>query len=196
MLEQKLDPNNTETHFYVLKKSGEIAAFLRFDHRDDLEPGAYYGGSFNMRPDLRGSAIGEVFMQRTLQKEAERHVVYANVVPDAVVGARYVEDGFVIRGIDVVEEGGMVTEDLSIRLDKAFNARAKAKQPGVSFAHLLAGVDGVRVERFTYPEEKATFLSRIRECTAEGEVVTRYWIDPVHPETRFLAFEAVEEPAS
>jgi len=188
-LQRGLDPHNKNTHFYVLKKDGNVSAFIRFDHRDDLEPGAYYAGSLNISPELRSSAIGRVFMENTLDKEAEKHTLYAHVVPDAEVGTRYVEDGLVITGVDEVTVDNLKTVELAIRKDERKNPSYRARQEGVTNEKLLKGVEGVRVERFDYTEEKDAFLDTIRTANKRGEVVTRYWVDPENKDVRYLAIE-------
>lgn len=192
MLEKTSDPTNKDTHFYLLKRSDNIGAFLRFDHRDDLEPRAYYGGSFNVAPALRGSAIGEAFFKRVTDQEAGEHTIYAHVIPDAVVGARYVEDGSLITGVDTIKIGDKETVELALRRDD--RRQYRARQSGLTTAELQKGIDGVRLESFRYPEDKDAFLAAIKKASASGEVVSRYWIDEQDTKRRYLAFESDAEP--
>ncbi|MFA5945582.1 MAG: hypothetical protein WC802_01570 [Patescibacteria group bacterium] len=189
VLEAKFEKENTDTHFYTLKKDGQLAAFMRFDHRDDIEPGAYYAGSLNIAPSLRGSAIGEAFMKNTLDAEAEKHPIYAHFIPDAIVGAKYVEDGLLITGITKVTAEGKSSVELSLRRDDRRTNQFKARAKGVTPEALMAGMEGVRILSFDYSKEKSAFIQAIKDASHNGEVISRYWLDPKNSNRRYLAIE-------
>jgi hypothetical protein len=111
-------------------------------------------------------------------------------VPDAKVSARYVEDGFVITGVDTVAADDQTADELAILRDDKLNSHYKARQPEATQADILKGIPGVRVQEFDYSTHKAEFLAAIRQATADNEVVSRYWIDKRNPNLRYLAFEA------
>jgi len=188
-LERGFDSKNENTHFYLTKKDGKIIGFIRFDERNDLEPGAYYAGSFNVRPEYRGSAVGDAMMDKTLEHEAKEHVLYAHVVADAAVGARYVENGLVVTGVKWIEKDGDRVADLAIRQDNKKNDQYRARKDGITHDKLLIGVPGVRVRKFDYLNEKENFLRAIEEAAVAGEVVSRYWTDPKDSNTRYIAIE-------
>jgi hypothetical protein len=78
-LSEKLDPANTETDFYILKKGTELTAMLRLDKHEHDGQLDYYFGSFNISPTMRGKTIGKAFMRRTIDIAAENHVIRAHV---------------------------------------------------------------------------------------------------------------------
>lgn len=57
------DPNK---RFYLFKIDGELTSFLRFD---DLPDGKKHIASFNVRPEVKGSAIGAALLQKALELE-------------------------------------------------------------------------------------------------------------------------------
>ncbi|HBL39373.1 TPA: hypothetical protein DDZ10_01750 [Candidatus Uhrbacteria bacterium] len=189
-LKRGFDPKNTGTHFYVTKKDGKMVGFIRFDQRDDLEPGAYYAGSLNIRPEYRGSAVGEAVLEKTLHHEAKEHVIYAHVVADAVVGTYYVENGLVVTGVKWIEKDGERVAELAIREDNAKNEAYRARKEGVTPEKLLMGVPGIEVKVFDYAKEKENFLKAIEEASRQGKVVTRYWTDAKNKNKRYIALES------
>jgi len=53
--------------FYILKNNGDITSFMRLDEQKD---GSVYGASFNVRTELRGSAIGSELLKKIIKKES------------------------------------------------------------------------------------------------------------------------------
>jgi GNAT superfamily N-acetyltransferase len=80
------------TVFYVLRYQGKIIGFVRFDDKGD---GRLYAGSLNVHPRFRGSAIGEVVMEKTIDLKARVAILDADSSAIDSVGAHYIEAGFV-----------------------------------------------------------------------------------------------------
>ncbi len=184
-----LDTKSEKQQFYILKKNGAIAAFLRFEDREDLEPGAIYGGSFNVSSELRGSAIGEAMLHQVLDQLAKDHVIYADVFPEVLAGTAYVEKfGCVITGVESVNLDGKQMKRFLLRRDDRENDEYLARKKDAS-AESLSQMAGVRVESFDIRTQKEQMISAIAEATRKGNVVTRYWYDQQDPNKRFFAIE-------
>lgn len=185
--EKKLSQKDEATRFHLLKKDGRIVAFLRFDDRDDLESGALYGGSLNVSPELRGSAIGEVMLRSILDREAKTHVIYADVFPEVLAGTAYVEKfGCVIVGVEEVVIGGEKKKRFLLRRDDQENEKYLARGKEIKELERMAGV---RVERFDVRTQKEQMMNMVAEAARKGNVVTRYWHDEKDQNIRFLAIE-------
>ncbi len=63
-----------DKEFQILKLGKDIIAFIRFDQ---LPNGNLYAGSLNVRPEIKGSAIGSAMLRATLDKKAESHDIEA-----------------------------------------------------------------------------------------------------------------------
>ena len=180
---QKLE-HGEQTQFHILKKDGRVVAFIRFDERPDLEPGALYGGSLNVGPSLRGSAIGEAMMKSAVDEAAKEHVIYADVFPELIVGTKYVEDlGCVITGVEEISLGGKTVKRLLLKRNDQENANYKRAGKNAQTITLDIG-RGVE-----------DMLKVIEQQTKSGQVATRYFADPANPNLRTLVFEPrAEEP--
>lgn len=114
--------------FYTLKKDGALIAFARFE---DLPPAAdgtprKYFGSFNVAPEMRGSKIGDVFLETTLKKEREGDwIIEASADPRIKISQHYIEkDDFVATGIEMLADRPL----LHIRYDASLNERLTTKR--------------------------------------------------------------------
>lgn len=65
----------SEDQFHLLRKSGEIIGFMRFQ---DIGDGKVNATSFNIRPDYRGSKLGETFLRETVEVEAQESIIVAD----------------------------------------------------------------------------------------------------------------------
>ena len=83
---------NPRTQFYTLRYKGDIISFVRFNEKD---MGHLYAGSLNVDPHFRGSEIGRAVMEQTLDSKAKEAVLEADCSATDVVGAHYIETGFV-----------------------------------------------------------------------------------------------------
>lgn len=82
--------------FQVLRVEGTIIAFIRFDQ---LPSGNLYAGSLNVRPEVKGSAIGSAMLRATLNKKAQEHNIEAVVYSKNPMLKHYTSDfGFQIAG--------------------------------------------------------------------------------------------------
>lgn len=169
-----------DTQFHILKKDGRVVAFLRFDERPDLEPGALYGGSLNVDPALRGSAIGEAMMKAVIDETAKEHTIYADVFPDLIVGTKYVEElGCVITGVEEVTlgENGKTVKRLLLR---------RNDQENQTYSREGKGAQTITVD---LRKGQEALLSVIEQQTRQGKVATRYFANPTQPHLRTLVFE-------
>jgi len=72
--EQALNSGGKE--FELLYHNDELVSFIRFDK---LPSGNVYSGSFNVRPEAKGSAIGSAMIRATLDKKSESHNIEGEV---------------------------------------------------------------------------------------------------------------------
>lgn len=175
------------TTFHVLKHKGNLVAFVRFDLRED---GNLYCGSLHVDPRVQGEKIGEKFLQETLAQQIKNHTIYADVFPELVVGAKYVEVfGAVIYGVeDVKTSEGASFPRLLIRRDRESHAAYQGKKKPLNE---LATVT------FTFPEDELLFIDYVRNVTASGKVISRYIITNAgKTRTVFAENEAQERTTS
>jgi len=133
-LQEGLQKENSQ--FYILRHNGEIVAFCRFDDEGDH----FYAGSFNVDPDYRGSAIGEVMMRESLDKKAQEKPVHAITDPKKVICSKYIEDeGFIIDEILYTEIEGKTLEEVNIVRDdeknKAYEYRVRYRPEDIALAY-------------------------------------------------------------
>jgi N-acetylglutamate synthase-like GNAT family acetyltransferase len=181
-LKEKLAKENAQSRFYLLKKDKDLVAFCRFD---DLPDGTRYAGSLNINPAVRGSAIGETMLRSVLDQEAQGHVIRAHVFPDSEVAMHYVEkSGFVISGIDdLPQKDGSMEYNFELLRDDQANGRYQTRRPD----------SVVKTTTYDLASERQKMIHDIRVATGQGQVVTRFFGDPVHPSLRHLAFEKRQE---
>lgn len=174
---------SADTRFYVLRKDNDIAAFIRFDTRDD---GTLYGASLNVNPTLRGSGIGESMMHASIDEMARDHVIAADVFPELPVGMKYVEEfGCVITGVETVTtENGKSVERFTLERDDLKNRHYKLRDK----PHTKLSSFG-RVMRFDTSKGTQDMLSTVRQAAHRGEVATRYYSEDAKGTVRYLAFE-------
>jgi predicted GNAT family N-acyltransferase len=104
---------------YTLKYKNQIVAFCRFKPLNDLE---VYGGSLLVRQDLRGLAIGNHFIQSTLDEISKTQSVKIKSRKDNPANASYQRNGFEISG-EHQETDGVEYYDMIL---PAQNAQLKA----------------------------------------------------------------------
>jgi hypothetical protein len=81
---------NPQSQFHFLKYKDKLLGFMRFDKlpNDDLE-----WGSFNIRPALRRSGLGESLMV-ILNEKAKTNRIHANAHPRQEIASRYIGADF------------------------------------------------------------------------------------------------------
>ena len=173
MTKQKLETPSDSTQWHLLKKGNDIVAFCRFD---DSGEGELYGGSFNVAPEHRGSAIGDALFQNTLDVKAKDNVIKMNVYPDSDVASSYIEKyGFVITDVeDVLLPGGGREVGFKIMRDDSVSGEYKKSGD---------------MKLYNLSTEKEKMLADIRQAESRGEVVTRFIVDKGDPDVRKLVFE-------
>jgi predicted GNAT family N-acyltransferase len=197
-LEEGLQKENSQ--FYILRHNGEIVAFCRFDDEKEY----FYAGSFNVDPDYRGSAIGEVMMKESLDKKAQEKPVHAITNPEKKICSKYVEDeGFIIGGILYTEFEGKTLEEVDIIRDDENNKKYAYRQNGITRENLLdiyreqknsKRADIIKskspfIVQFT-KDEMSRFLNVADKlCKEYGYVITRYLPVDKNEERMFATFE-------
>lgn len=192
-LETAINAASEDTTFAMLNKDGHIAAFVRFDERPD---GSLYVGSVNVRPDLRGSAIGTAFFHETIDEAAKEAVLTLNAYPDQPIASAYVEKfGFVITGVEEVPlEGGEKEYGFSMERDDRKKGQYTASSLSVEqlkdFSQATRPLEaGLSVRKYDLSIEKGRMLDDIRQAEKQGFVASRFVIDPQEPNVRYLTFE-------
>lgn len=172
-----------DTKLYLLRKDQKIAAFIRFDQRDD---GTLYAASLNVNPALRGSGIGESMMRAAIDEMARDHVIRADVFPELPVGMKYVEEfGCVITGVEaIIADDGTRVERFTLERNDAKNTHYSLRGQ----SHATLAIRG-RVMRFAMEKGTQAMLDAVRDAAQRGEVATRYFSDDTKGNVRYLAFE-------
>ncbi|HBR80596.1 MAG: hypothetical protein UW63_C0065G0003 [Candidatus Uhrbacteria bacterium GW2011_GWF2_44_350] len=185
-LKDKLAGGDSDGKFYLLKKDGELVAFVRFDKTDDLDgrPAAY-GKSFNIKKGLRDSALGEAIMINAIGTEAANKTIVIDVFPELRAGTSYVENfGFVIVGTKEFPSGvsGKTETRLIMKRDdrvgslyRKNSARAETKIFDLSKGH-------------------KEMLQVIKEMTDKNFVGTGFRSDPENKNLRYIVFEPEVQP--
>lgn len=197
---------NKDSQFYILRHNEEIAAFCRFDDEGDH----FYAGSFNVDPDYRGSAIGEVMMRESLDKRAQEKPVHAITDPKKIICSKYIEDeGFIIDGILYTEVEGKTLEEVGIVRDdkknKAYEYRVRYRPEDIARAyneqqHEIKSGNKSRsmmlknkqsfIASFDKEQETERFLKLSEKLMKEyGYVITRYLPVSKNSKRMFATFE-------
>lgn len=100
--DEKINTQEFETRFLLLRKDGEVIGFLSFSEGHPAAPDGVYGDSFNVRPYLMSSGIGSAFLEQAMKQEVRTHTVYCHADAAAPVAKMYVERfGFKIIGEEI-----------------------------------------------------------------------------------------------
>lgn len=81
--------NTADQEFQILRLNDAIIAFIRFDQ---LSNGNLYAGSLNVRPEVKGSAIGSAMLRATLDKKAQTNNIEAVVYSQNPMLKHYTSD--------------------------------------------------------------------------------------------------------
>lgn len=121
--------NKDKTRWYILSRKdkgkgpAKMTSFIRFDEKDN---GNLYAASFNVEPQLRGSALGEAMYNNAVNSEAKVHKILGRVEMAKKISLYYIEKGgFVVDGI-IIDKKTKIPYFKIIRDDKA-NSRYKSK---------------------------------------------------------------------
>lgn len=197
-LVKKLQGTNSDSDFYLLEKDEDLLASMRFDH---LPSGDLYAGSLNVNPVLRGSAIGEAFLNASLEQASENKTIRADFFPQIDAGMMYVDRlGWMIDGVESVHlDNGTPSERCTMTRYPARSFHLKARDPHMTKEYLIGLVDhdrgDIRVERFSFPRDQQRFLNVVKQQISAGMIVSRYFSDPANLNTRYVAFEPKPQAA-
>jgi N-acetylglutamate synthase-like GNAT family acetyltransferase len=89
--------NSEGKRFYIVSHDGAMVSFMRFN---ELENGNTYFGSFNVRPEARGSSIGLSFLKTVIEKEGAKKTLEAVVYVENPILRHYLDD----FGFKIIEE--------------------------------------------------------------------------------------------
>lgn len=91
--------NSADKEFHFLTHQDKLVSFLRFDK---LKNGNLYAGSLNVRPEIKGSAIGSATLKAVLDRTAKNYEIEAVVYAQNPMTKHYINDfNFHITGIDL-----------------------------------------------------------------------------------------------
>jgi hypothetical protein len=195
-LKNKLRDKNDNADFYLLKKDTEPIAFMRFDERPD---GNLHAGSLNVDPALRGSAVGEAFLNACLDKAGNGKVIHADFFPGTRAGMMYVDRlGWAVTGVERVPVGnGADVARCVMRRDPAWKGHLRGRTENISNDYLMSLASAehapLRVERFLFPQDEQRFMDSVERYSREGFVMSRYFHAPNQENTRYAVFEPAPE---
>lgn len=168
--------------FFLLKKHGEIIAFLQASpYKSSKEQGVWLG-MLNVDPRYRGHAVATVFTKEMVNVLGNYHSLYADVFPFVEAGTMYVKRlGFQIMGIsDPKATGDSAQQRLLLR-------REPTNEPGIQ------NVTRTQREAFRIPEDSALMIRIVSKLTHEGMIGTHYEIDSKDPSIRWITFAKMAE---
>ena len=194
---------NPHSQFYLLKYQNRLLGFMRFDQ---LENGDLEWGSFNIRPVLRRSGLGEAFM--TILNEKARHQkIHANAHPRQEIATRYIgaDFGFVVDAmIKVPAENAHEPPTLAFSLirDDAVNPNYELfNLPAEELAkewhtNRFGPSDDRIILRFNQQTEYQIMTETMTQLLKDGRyVLTAYRPFPPKNGLLYLAFETRLLPA-
>lgn len=192
---KRLESTVGEARIDVLRKNGEIVAFVRFENIDES---TVYAGSLNVDPAYRDSAIGEAFLDKALERETTGgKEVVATVHPLLPTGTSYVERfECVITGTKILDNGEWLFD-----LSRDPYLDPQATKLDTTYLMTLADrgapdVHGIQVISFTVPEDitkKKSLIDSLLNKGPLGHVATRYFHAPYDRNRRYLAIEPRRE---
>lgn len=179
------DPGN---RFYIFRYKGVIESYYRLGVTS-LD--TVYFGAFNMNPKYRGSGIGEVLMQKSLDVVAKNSVIEASCTATEAIASNYIERGFI--GVSAEQVHEIYSMDI-VRNDAQ---RLTFKSKSLSVEELKTQCASGSVD-FTCQSVSLEELSRasfelLNQKTGDARnVLTRYVRDRKEG-TALLVFEQVSE---
>lgn len=195
---RKFLASGAESDFYVLRRNGNLTAFIRFDVLAD-KPGHKYAASFNVDPAYRGSAIGQAMWRAIFEKEARGAVLEYTVYPPNEVGTMYVESGSVLTGVD--GSGHYFTAECDSARQSRLRAPAMGReeladiferQRGDGASALSRRGEGIIVRRFDMgaAAEVRQAMDAVSLLGRNGYVCSRYfYTNPKNKNIRYFVFE-------
>ena len=91
-----LDGEGTDILYVIRHKADDGTNPIRASYRLELaDDGHLYFAAFNVDPTYRGSALGEMMLEQSLDKVADQNIIEADCDQSTVVANNYIERGFV-----------------------------------------------------------------------------------------------------
>ncbi len=190
--------SGADSQFYILRKNGKLAAFIRFDALAD-KPGRKYAAALNVDPAYRGSAIGQAMYFTIFEEEAKKAVLEFVVYPANEVGTMYVESGSILTGVD--KSGHYFTGERNIarrsnlrgaEMDRQELEGIFSRQREENILALLKRGEEAVVRCFdmSVENEVRQAMDTMALCVRNGYVCSRYfYADPKNKNIRYFVFE-------
>jgi len=187
--------SDTPSTLYVLKRGGAVVAFVRYDEMHD-EQGKFsahekYGGSFNVDPAYKSSALGSALLDTSMRTEASSANITSIIDLDYDFAPRYIERfGFVVvrPNVDTTEK----LDGFVMRFDHTLEGRFASRAADVTAEEIIAGHTLFDVVKFNVTPNKPDFFAArdlVAARLAAGEVLTRFIVDPHDTTKRYAVFE-------
>lgn len=187
-----------DNRFYTVKYGGKVIAFIRFDPQENCE---LYGGSLNVRPDLRGSTIGEAVLKTILKQEAGENIINAKAYSKLPILKRYIgEFGFVATEMIDNYHGREGEFGFKMTLSEGENQNYKLFNKPLEeikeeyHDNMYAVNQPEIVLKFDGRSERNAMMEYCRKLLGQGYVLTAYRPEkektvPGEAEQIYLAFE-------
>ncbi len=203
--------DRTDSTFYLLKRDGETISFLSFieitptENEGSLDKKHFYAGGFNVDKKYRGSAIGDIMIANTIEKQAQEGIVHGHVNSNIGLAHRHMEKtGFVIT--DFVQAGDGI--GFEIIYDKDQNKKLKTKDVNnfsdqeiiklyinkfkdISLDEILKLDTDIFVLQFKTDQDVSHYLSQMEEIKKTGYVGSRYISGDKKSNINYIVFEKI-----
>jgi hypothetical protein len=188
---------SSDKKFYILKYDKDVIGFIRFDPMGEFE---LYAGSLNIRPDLRGSAIGEAVLKNILGKEAQSHVLNATAYPKLPICPRYIgEFGFTVNEIISDYEGTgepffkIIRDDTKNKEYSFFNKNTELIKKAYQDNKYDLNQNQI-ILKFDFSTDYQNFIKNAKSILDSGNyIMSSYKRDKENPNIYYSVFEKKQE---
>lgn len=118
--EQSLD--NQSATFYVLRFDDKITSFMRTEPRGE---GRLYAGSFNVRPEAKGSEIGTAMMEEIIDRLAQENIIEIVANADKKGLIKFYQEKFKFRIKEIIDNY-QGTGEKFFRMERNDHQKSKA----------------------------------------------------------------------
>ena len=187
--------NDKNARFHIVRQGKQILTFQRFTNHKN---GYVYAASNNVRPEARGSRIGDAAQEAILQKEAEKNVVVASVWVKLPVIEHYLRSsGFVASGIypDFANSGQPY---LAIIIDQKANNLGIYHYQGSKYEKVVSDFKTGAIEKnaqILHLELSEHFAKILEQHFSNDQVCTSYYRDKEKPGYHYLVMEPNQSQA-